>query len=129
MGLFDISKSSSSSSSSIVQTRNSPTSLQDVQSTGVLQSGISYDVGGGSVNVVDGGAIQRMYDTAVASMDTARDLQAESLTFAQRAGEKAMDFAQDAAQPTEAITRQQSYVVLGIAAVAAIAAVFIFGSK
>lgn len=128
MGLFSVSKASSSSISTTNQTRNSPTSLQDVEATGVMQAGINYDAGG-AINITDSGAIQRMYDTAVASMGTARDLQAESLTFAERASNSAMNFAQEAGRPTETITKQQSYIVLGIAAVAALAAVFIFGSK
>lgn len=121
MGLFSANKSSSSSISTTNQTRNSPTTLQDVQTTGVMQSGINYDAGG-AINITDSGAIQRMYDTAVAAMGG----MGEVLNFAERASDSALSFAAEAGRPTESITKQQSYIVLGIVGVVAVAAAFIF---
>lgn len=57
---------------------------------------------GNSLNVTDGGAIQRMADITMAGLNLQEKANAKAMTFAEGASRNALEFAHDAGRPDSA---------------------------
>ncbi len=135
MGLFGGSSSSSSTTNNYVD-NSSITANQ----AGALLGIAGNDNSVGSVNLLDGGAIQSAFDFAgqagdraysFAESNNSKLMQAigESISFAERAGNNAMRIAAEAAQPGAAALNKQ-LIGIGVVAASTVAAfVFLRGKK
>ena len=119
MGLFGGSSSSSSVTKNFID-NSSVTANQ----AGALLGIAGNDNQVGSVNVLDGGAINRAFDFAKSNNSKLTQAVNETLGFAERAGKNAMQIAFESAQPATALINKQM-IGIGLLAASTVAA-FVF---